>query len=86
VAAIGVPLLVLGGTFFPPSVLPPALLRIATLDPIYHMNEALRAVSAHNASARAIVDHLIFLSVVAFVALLLGAHSYRRMLVEEKRR
>lgn len=50
VSAFGVPLLVLGGTFFPPDLLPPFLLRLAYLNPIYHMNEALKPVSALGAS------------------------------------
>ncbi|RMF56401.1 MAG: ABC transporter permease, partial [Calditrichaeota bacterium] len=49
IAAVGVPLLVLGGTFFPLSILPDYLLTIAYLDPVLHMNEALRAVSASGA-------------------------------------
>lgn len=46
VAAFGVPLLVLGGTFFPVSILPPYLLALAYLDPIFHMNQAMKGVSA----------------------------------------
>ena len=84
VAAIGVPLLVLGGTFFPSSTLPPYLYRIAHLDPVFHMNEALDAVSAEGLGWSAISDHLLFLFVFAAVTLALGVHSYGRMLRRER--
>ena len=44
VAAFGVPLLVLGGTFFPISILPPYLLALVYIDPIFHMNQALKNI------------------------------------------
>ena len=84
VAAIGVPLLVLGGTFFEPETLPPYLLKIAYLDPILHMNEALDGVSAEGLGAGAIADHLVVLVLCAGVALVAGVHSYRRMLDRER--
>lgn len=85
VAAIGVPLLVLGGTFFPPSILPPYLLKIAYLDPIFHMNEALRGVSANNLGWSENYDHIIFLILFTILSLLMGIYSYKCMLNEEKR-
>ena len=85
VAAIGVPLLVLGGTFFPPSELPPYLLKIAYLDPIFHMNEAFKGVSANNLGWSEIYDHIIFLIIFTILSLLMGIYSYNRMLNEEKR-
>jgi ABC-2 type transport system permease protein len=45
VAAFGVPLLVLTGTWFPVSLLPSFLLQIAWFDPVFHMNEALKDVA-----------------------------------------
>jgi ABC-2 type transport system permease protein len=45
VAGIGVPLLVLGGTFFPTDLLPSVLVGIAHLDPVFHMNRAFTAVA-----------------------------------------
>lgn len=84
VAAIGVPLLVLGGTFFPASNLPPYLYRIATLDPVFHMNEALDVVSAEGLGFSAVSDHILFLLAFTVVTLLLGVHSYRRMLDRER--
>jgi ABC-2 type transport system permease protein len=84
VAAIGVPLLVLGGTFFPTSMLPDYLYTIAHINPIFHMNEAIDAVSAQGFGASAIVDHLVFLVLFAGVTLALGVHSYRAMLQRER--
>ena len=84
VAAIGVPLLVLGGTFFPSSTLPPYLYRVAQLDPVFHMNEALDAVSAEGLGWPEITDHMAFLFAFAAFTLLLGVHSYRRMLHRER--
>lgn len=85
VAAIGVPLLVLGGTFFPADILPSYLLTVAHLNPVFHMNEALREVSATGAGLAAVSDHLAFLAIFSVACLLLGTRSYRRMLVRESR-
>jgi ABC-2 type transport system permease protein len=85
VAAFGVPLLVLGGTFFPVSILPPYLLTLAYLDPIFHMNQALKGVSALGQGGGEISVHLIFLVVFTVFALFLGARSYKSMLLQEKK-
>lgn len=85
VAAFGVPLLVLGGTFFPVSILPSYLLTIAHLNPIFHMNQALKGVSARGLGVADISTNLIFLIVATIVALILGVHSYKMMLVKEKK-
>lgn len=45
VAGVGVPLLVLGGTFFSTDMLPPVLLKVAQLNPVFHMNRAFTAVA-----------------------------------------
>jgi len=84
VAAFGVPLLVLGGTFFPVSILPPYLLKLAYLDPIFHMNEALKGVSANGYGVMDISTHLIFLIIFTILAMVFGARSYKAMLVQEK--
>ncbi len=84
VAAFGVPLLVLGGTFFPPSLLPDYLLRAAYLDPIFHMNQALKAVSATGAGIQEIQTHLLFLILFTLLSLGLGIRSYRTLLIKEK--
>jgi len=85
VAAFGVPLLVLAGTFFPIRLLPNLLLKIAYFDPIFHMNEAMKAVSGRGDGWADVAGDLIFLGVFAAAALGLGIYSYRRMLIEEKR-
>jgi ABC-2 type transport system permease protein len=85
VAAFGVPLLVLGGTFFPVSILPSYLLTLAYLNPIFHMNQALKSVSALGNGIGDISTHLIFLIVFTAMALLLGARSYKSMLLQEKK-
>lgn len=84
VAAFGVPLLVLGGTFFPVSILPSYLLKLAYLDPIFHMNQTLKAVSANGAGFADISTHFLFLSAFTLVAMVLGSHSYSAMLKQER--
>jgi ABC-2 type transport system permease protein len=82
VSAIGVPLLVLGGTFFPPQFLPPFLRSANVVNPIFHMNEALRAVWARGESFDMVAGHVLALVVIALVFLFLTAHSYRALLRE----
>lgn len=84
VAAFGVPLLVLAGTFFSVSILPPYLLALAQANPIFHMNQALLGVSAEGLGIEDILTHLIFLVLFTVAALILGARSYRLMLAKEK--
>jgi len=84
VAAFGVPLLVLAGTFFPVSILPSYLLVLAHANPIFHMNQALKAVSAEGLGMADIRMHLLFLVGFTLLALLVGARSYKLMLVKEK--
>jgi ABC-2 type transport system permease protein len=85
VAAFGVPLLVLAGTWFSISLLPKFLLQIAWFDPVFHMNEALKGVAGHGLGWTDLSASLTFLTVFAAVSLGLGIVSYRRMLTEEKR-
>jgi ABC-2 type transport system permease protein len=85
VAAFGVPLLVLAGTFFPIQLLPDYLLKIAYLDPIFHMNQALKGVAGRGEGWDQLRLHLGFLLLFTAVSLGLGILSYRRMLAEEKR-
>ncbi len=85
VAAFGVPLLVLGGTFFPVSVLPPPLLAMAWLNPIFHMIAALKAVSARASGITDITAHLQILVLFAVLSLWLGARSYGQMIRNERR-
>lgn len=86
VSAFGVPLLVLGGTFFSPSTLPPSLLRLAYWDPIFHMNEALKAVWAEGKATADLGVHLWALLAFAAASLLLGAVSFQRLLRIEQAR
>jgi len=85
VAAFGVPLLVLGGTFFPVSILPSYLLVLAYADPVFHMNQALKGVSALDKGVGDIVPHLLFLGAFTIFSLFLGAQAYRSMLLQEKK-
>jgi ABC-2 type transport system permease protein len=84
VAAFGVPLLVLGGTFFPASILPPFLLKLAWLDPVFHMNEALKGVSGRGMAFDEIQMHLIALAAFSDLALVLGIFSYQKLLSTER--
>lgn len=84
VAAFGVPLLVLGGTFFPAELLPPFLLRVAYFDPIYHMNAALRPVWARGAGWSEVGLHVLCLLLFAALSLALGTRAYGSMLQRER--
>ena len=83
VAAVGVPLLVLGGTFFTTDMLPPFLYTLAQFDPIFHMNQALRG-AASGTSPGGMVVNLVFLALFAPLSLTLGARSYASMLDRER--
>jgi ABC-2 type transport system permease protein len=85
VAAFGVPLLILGGAFFPTSFFPDALLKIAKFNPIYHMNEALVGVSANGDNLIKVESHFWFLCGFAVLVIGGGWFSYRRMLSVEQR-
>ncbi|MGH1396858.1 MAG: ABC transporter permease [Trichormus sp.] len=84
VAAFGVPLLILGGAFLPASLFPKNLVNIAKFNPIYHMNEALVAVSSQGKFMNEITLHLGFLFIFAVVMVLGGWLCYRRMLILER--
>jgi ABC-2 type transport system permease protein len=83
VAGVGVPLLVLGGTFFPSQELPPVLGNLALANPIFHMNEAFRAVAAGTRAAE-VLGNVVLLTVLAAGAVALGTWSFRRMLDVER--
>lgn len=85
VAAIGVPLLILGGTFVPAFLFPESLLRLAQFNPIYHMNEALLGVLVSQPDWGEIAPHLIGLGIFTGVMIVGGGWSYRRMLIQEGR-
>ena len=85
VAAFGVPLLILGGTFLPASLFPEGLLKIARFNPIYHQNEALLGLWGEGETFAAIQFHFLFL--VVFTVLMMGGGwlSYQGMLRRERR-
>jgi ABC-2 type transport system permease protein len=85
VAAFGVPLLVLGGTFFPTSLMPGFMIAAAQFDPVFHMNEAMKGVAGRGEGWDQLAGDLAFLALFSAAALALGVVSYRRMLTEEKR-
>ncbi|TBR60198.1 ABC transporter permease [Mastigocladus laminosus UU774] len=85
VAAFGVPLLILGGAFFPIRFLPKALLDLAKINPIYHMNQALLAVSTQGNNIEDIASNFQFLSGFTLMMILGGWFSYRRMVILERR-
>jgi ABC-2 type transport system permease protein len=84
IAGFGVPLLVLGGTFFPISLLPQTLLVLAEADPVFHMNQALKGVWAEGKTLAELLPDIAFLCGFAALALWLGIRSYRAMLIQEK--
>ncbi|PSN17210.1 ABC transporter substrate-binding protein [filamentous cyanobacterium CCP5] len=84
VAAIGVPLLILSGAFLPASLFPDSLLRLAELNPMYHMIEAMNgAIGGGDFSDWQ--PHLIFLGIFAVAMVGLGWAAYRRMVAVERR-
>ena len=83
-SAFGVPLLVLGGTFFPLVLMPKAMQTVAYLNPITYMNEALKAVAAQGAGVAELRSELAFLVAFCGLALALGVSSYRHLLKLEK--
>ncbi|BAQ61416.1 putative ABC-2 type transport system permease protein [Geminocystis sp. NIES-3708] len=84
VATFGVPLLILGGTFFPSSLFPEKLLKIAQFNPIFHMNEALIDVWGKGKYFDEIQGHFFFLIIFAITMILLGWCCYEKMIKSEK--
>lgn len=85
IAAIGVPLLLLGGAFIPIEFFPKVLRQIANFNPIYHMIESLNQASVQGSKLTVIAPHFWFL--VWFTGLMVGCGwlSYRQMLTDERR-
>jgi ABC-2 type transport system permease protein len=84
VATIGVPLLIMGGTFFPSSLFPEKLLQIAQFNPIFHMNEALIDVWGKGKYFDEIKGHFFFLFIFSIIVIFLGWWCYERMIKSEK--
>jgi ABC-2 type transport system permease protein len=83
-SAFGVPLLVLGGTFFPLELMPAAMQAVARFDPILHMNQALKGVAAYGFGAAELRTELALLFAFCLVSLWLGVTSYRHLLAAEE--
>lgn len=86
VAGVGVPLLILGGAFFPTRFLPETLRQMAELNPIYHMNSALSLVSVNGIGLddSRLLGHLGFLGLFAALSIGLGGIAYRRLIFTER--
>lgn len=84
VAGVGVPLLVLGGTFFPADELPPALYAAAQLDPVFHMNQAFKAVARGGARMGEVWPSVLVLCLFTVFAVWMGARAYNHMLRVEQ--
>ncbi|MBW4581664.1 MAG: ABC transporter permease [Tildeniella nuda ZEHNDER 1965/U140] len=85
IAALGVPLLLLSGAFIPINFFPEALRQIARYNPIYHMIEALAAVSVADFSMADVAPHLWFLVGFTGLMVLAGWLAYHQMLSSERR-
>ncbi|NCO74946.1 MAG: ABC transporter permease [Cyanobacteria bacterium] len=84
VATFGVPLLIIGGTFFPSSLFSKKMLAIAQFNPIFHMNEALIDVWGKGKYFDEIKGHFFFLTIFAITMIFLGWLCYERMIKAEK--
>jgi ABC-2 type transport system permease protein len=85
VATFGVPLLIVGGAFFPTSFFPVKLLEIAQFNPIYHMNESLTGIWARGDNLDFSDFHWQFLCGFSILVMGLGWLSYRQMIRQERR-
>ena len=84
VAAFGVPLMILGGTFLPASLFPETLLDIAQFNPIYHMIEAFYGLAAAGQTLAEVREHVQFLGIFAIAMVFSGWFAYRRMVQVER--
>ena len=85
VAGFGVPLLMLGGAFFPTTFLSKDLLLITQFNPVYHMSEAFTALSTNNKNLADpdMVIHIRFLVGFFVAAIASGWLAYKQMLKTE---
>jgi ABC-2 type transport system permease protein len=79
-SAIGVPLLVLGGTFFPLEIMPEGMQAVAQINPMLHMNQAFKGVAAYGMGFHELRFELTFLLAFCGLSLALGIQSYRHLL------
>jgi ABC-2 type transport system permease protein len=85
-SAIGVPLLVLGGTFFPLEIMPQAMQSVAQINPMLHMNQAFKGVAAYGKSYTELRFEIVFLLLFCGLSLVLGIQSYQHLLGTDKPR
>ena len=86
VATFGIPLLILGGAFFPASIFPESLATIAIYNPVYHMTEAVSGVWAYGFGWADILPHIRFLGIFSAAMILSGGLAYRQLLRRERQR
>lgn len=84
VAAFGVPLLILGGAFFPVSIFPETLLNIAQFDPIFHMIQSL-SFAWTGSDFSGFQHNFYILLIIAIFALITGSFTYRQMWRRDRR-
>jgi len=85
VAGIGVPLLVLGGTFFPADNLPPALFAVTQVNPVFHMNRAFTAVARGDSAIWEVWGSVVLLIGFVVCAVWVGSQAFNRMLTTHTR-
>jgi ABC-2 type transport system permease protein len=84
IAAFGIPLMILGGTFIPTDFFPESLTRLTPFNPIYHMIEALSGVIVEGETLAAVGNHVRFLALFAGTMVVVGGLAYRRMVRVER--
>jgi lipooligosaccharide transport system permease protein len=75
------PLFLFAGTFFPVSQLPYWLERLAWVTPLWHATALSRDLSAGTTTAWLALGHLAYLGAWVLVGVLVGARSYRAVLL-----
>ncbi|MFZ4675323.1 MAG: ABC transporter permease [Nodosilinea sp.] len=84
IAAFGIPLMILGGTFLPANLFPDSLLRLTQVNPIYHMIEALSGLVVDDGKLGDVSAHVRFLGIFAVAMVAAGWLAYRRMVQVER--
>jgi ABC-2 type transport system permease protein len=84
IAAFGIPLMILGGTFLPTAFFPDSLLRLTQINPIYHMIEALSGIVVEGNTLGEVSEHVRFLALFAAAMVVAGWLAYRRMVQVER--
>ncbi|PZV00809.1 MAG: ABC transporter substrate-binding protein [Leptolyngbya sp.] len=84
IAAFGIPLMILGGTFLPTAFFPDSLAQLTRYNPIYHMIEALSGVVVEGSTLADVGEHVQFLGLFAIAMVVAGWLAYRRMVQVER--